>query len=62
MNKSEILEKLQLPGRQLSRDVLEVIQHNPDTYRSDLLKILNQEADNPQNPCLVANFWWLSML
>ena len=50
MNKSEILEKLQLPGRQLSRDVLEVIQHNPDTYRSDLLKILDQEADNPQNP------------
>lgn len=50
MNKSEILEQLQLPGRQLSRELLEVIQSNPDLYREDLLAILNREADNPQNP------------
>ncbi|MBK8394074.1 MAG: DUF1186 domain-containing protein [Leptospiraceae bacterium] len=50
MKKLEILEKLQLPGRQISRKTLLEIQRNPEEFKDDLLEILNREAANPQNP------------
>lgn len=63
MNKESVLEKISLPGRQLSMDVLLEIQNNPRVYKKDLLKILKQEASNPQNPAarIEYNHWLYSM-
>jgi hypothetical protein len=50
MKKETVLEKLNLAGRQMKREELTEIQHNPKLYRQDLLKILKREAAKPQNP------------
>jgi hypothetical protein len=50
MSKEEILETLSRPGRVLSREIIEEIQHNPETFREELIQILNREAANPQTP------------
>ncbi len=63
MKKESVLDILMLPGRQIKTEILVEIQQNPKLYKKDLLKILKQEAANPQNPAarIEYNHWLYSM-
>lgn len=63
MKKTEVLEQLKLPGRELNRKILEEIQNSPSQYKDELLDILTKEADNPQNPASTVeyNHWLYAM-